>query len=250
VLALLCWAPAPAAAQEIRGRVVADEDGAPVADVSVTLLDGSGRPMATAVTDTAGRFRLAPRAAGVFTLHFVHLAYAPYSSAAMRIHAIEVVTLEVRLARSVHAMEPLTVTARASIHDATYEGLYARIPRSPPIGHNRILVKGDWELHSALTVGDVIRHHFIRVHQRLGGACLYWNGRQQPPAMTAILLDRHTDDLEALEVYRTYLSAPMTMWGPPLRPFQPTCGAVVAIWSLRPDLPGRAGPDVPEPDTP
>jgi 5-hydroxyisourate hydrolase-like protein (transthyretin family) len=240
-LGALLTLTAPLSAQEIRGRTLDEESGRPVADVRVTLLDASGRTAASALTDTAGAFRLVPGSAGRYTLSFEHIAYAPFRSEEIRLHTVERVTLEVRLARTVYTMDPLTVTARGRRHDPTYEGLYARIPRSPRVGHDRIVVKGDVELLSAFTVRDVIERFFFRVSRR-GGVCLYWNGHLQPSMMTGMWLDTSVDELEALEVYLNYLSAPISMWGPPSGSLATRCSAIIALWAFRPDLPGREAP--------
>jgi 5-hydroxyisourate hydrolase-like protein (transthyretin family) len=229
-----------ASAQAIGGRVFDDESGRPVADVAVALYDAAGERLAAARTDSAGAFRLTAPLAGTYTLVFDHAAYAMYRSEPLRLATGERLIIEVQLARTVYAIDPITVTARGRRHDATYDGLYARLPRFPAqVGSNRILVKGDVELTSSRTAREVLDRYFHRVAQRLGGACVYWNGVQDWPAVAAARLETHTDDIEAIEVYGDYLMAPMTMWGPPLRPLATRCGAVIAIWALRPDLPGR-----------
>jgi 5-hydroxyisourate hydrolase-like protein (transthyretin family) len=233
---------AAAAAQEVRGRVLDDETGQPIGGVVVTLIDAEERNAATVVTDSTGAFLLAARSAGTYTLSFAHLAYAPYRSEPLPLTTAERVSMEVRLGRTVHAMAPLTVTARAGRHDATYDGLYARLPRFPAqVGSNRILVKGDMELSHAWTARDVIERWFPTVARRLGTACVHWNGFLLSPAGAEGALLRHVEDLEAIEVYGDYLMAPMTMWGPPITPLTTQCSSVIALWALRPDLPGRSG---------
>ena len=58
LVAFLVLAAAPLSAQSIEGSLVSAEDGAPLSDVMLVLLDASGSPIADTRSDAEGRFRL------------------------------------------------------------------------------------------------------------------------------------------------------------------------------------------------
>lgn len=68
-------AAVPAAAQTVQGRLV-DPAGAPVSQVLVVLLDGSGRQVAESLTDRAGGYTLRAPAAGRYALRAERVGFA------------------------------------------------------------------------------------------------------------------------------------------------------------------------------
>jgi hypothetical protein len=241
---LLLLIPSFSGAQEVRGRVVEAGSDAILADVKVTAYDDSGVARRSVSTGPDGQFIIFGVRPGDYTLTFEHIGYATHRTGVVRLRNDETVVLRMQMSPVPLAIDPLTVTARRRqwIHqEPTYGGLYARIDRSNVrIGPNRIIVKGDLETQWARRVSDVIGQQFYRASQRLRNACVYWNGHLAGAEMAAALLEEtRIDELEALEVYTDWLSAPPSMRGPPPRPLQTTCSVVIGMWAMRPDLPGR-----------
>lgn len=89
-LMVLLLAAAPTAAQTVEGTMVESGTGDPLAGASVMLLDGSGRRVDFALTDTEGGFRLNAPAPGTFRLAFERIGYEGSESGAFDLAAGEV----------------------------------------------------------------------------------------------------------------------------------------------------------------
>lgn len=86
VLALLACAGS-AAAQAVRGTLSTEEGGAPVAGALVALVDAQGEEVRSAISDAAGRFRMAAPGAGQYALRVERVGHgtvltAPFALAA------------------------------------------------------------------------------------------------------------------------------------------------------------------------
>lgn len=106
---LLLLLTVPAFAQStvsVAGRVVADEDGVPIADVAVALEGG-----ASTTTDASGRFELRNVAPGSYTLIVSRNGFATVRSA-ITIAAGSNAPIEVRLPFDVSVRENITVVGR------------------------------------------------------------------------------------------------------------------------------------------
>ncbi len=112
VLALLVLAARPLSAQGVRGRVLEDGTGQPIAGATVTVLDGRGRGVGRAQTDAAGAFAVPVRRAGYYQLRAERLGYRTVTSARIAASPAEVVELELRMSTQTVVMDPLTVVAR------------------------------------------------------------------------------------------------------------------------------------------
>lgn len=239
--ALLFAAPVSARGQVVAGRVLDAETGANVSGARVRLLNAVGIRMGEAITDSTGTFRIAGRGPGRYALVIEHLGYPEFRSPPFAVPYMETVSVEVRISRAAIPLAPITVVGRRreNYHAPTYEGLYARIEQLPRVGSNRIVMKNDVEFRSVSRARDLLDQFFFDV-MRGGGLCVYWNGLG--PVSRAFLdvrLDTHVADLEAIEVYDHFLMAPMAFRDPPPGSLATTCGSVIALWPLRPDLPGR-----------
>lgn len=238
---LLLCAPSLARAQTIRGVVVEEGTGAPIAGVLVELVARGEGPIARAQTDGEGVFLLLPRRAGSYLLRLTHIAYAPVDSAALAATAGETVQIELRMSRTAIPVEPLVVTARRSGRLAEF---YERQERG---GFGRFLTREDIERRPGARATDLLRTipgvqivasgagtNLITMR---GGAdrCLatvYIDGlpvRQFPESGIDDLLP--TDAIEGVEVYTGFASAPSPIHA------RDGCG-VVAFWS-RTGEPGR-----------
>jgi 5-hydroxyisourate hydrolase-like protein (transthyretin family) len=239
-LMLVLLAAGSAHAQAIAGRVLDAETGRPVADASIELRNAAGAVMGRTVTDSAGAFAIAGRGPGRYTLRVVHVAYLEYRSQGIQLPYMETVMLDVRISSTAIPLEAITVRSRsrANYHAPTYDGLYARMDQLPRVGSNRIIMKGDLELRSVMRASELIDRYFYDVRRR-GTPCVVWNGMMMSnPAIAEMRLDVSVDDLEAIEVYRDYLLAPM-QFRDPVGLLQTVCPSVIILWPLRPDLPGR-----------
>lgn len=240
VLLLLATAALPIHGQAITGRVLDAESARPVADASIELRNAAGAVVGRTVSDSAGAFAVVGRGPGRYTLRVLHIAYLEYRSQDIHLPYMETVMLDVRVSSVAIPLEPITVRSRsrANYHAPTYDGLYARMDQLPRIGSNRIIMKGDRELQSVLRASELIDRYFYDVRRR-GTPCVVWNGMMMSNAAIAEMrLEVSVDDLEAIEVYRDYLLAPMQFRDPP-GPLQTSCPSVIILWPLRPDLPGR-----------
>jgi hypothetical protein len=240
VVLLLFGAVATVRAQAVNGRVLDAADSTLVAGVRVRLFNAAGTRMGEAITDSAGAFHIAGRGPGRYTLTVEHIAYVAFRSAPFELPYMETVSVDVRISRTAIPLEPIAVTARRrqNYHAPTYDGLYARMEQLPAVGSNRIVMKGDIEFRSVLRARELLDQFFYTVVRNGRGVCLVWNGMPVHPLVADLRLDAHVDDLEAVEVYGDPLMAPME-WRDPMVGLSSTCSAVVALWSLRPDLPGR-----------
>src|SRR5690242_15299267 len=79
ISALLFAVPTAARAQEVRGDVV-DQTARPIGGVVVLLVDSTSRPLARALTDDQGRFRLLAPGAGSYRLRTLRIGYRPVVS--------------------------------------------------------------------------------------------------------------------------------------------------------------------------
>lgn len=104
---LLGWA-APAATQQLQGRVLDADDGAPLAAAYVEVLLAD-RPVATALTDADGRFAVTPGVAAMYTVRADHIGYAP-SEAVVDLSAGASVRVDLRLGTQAVELDGLSAT--------------------------------------------------------------------------------------------------------------------------------------------
>jgi hypothetical protein len=227
-----------AAGQTVTGRVLDAESSTPLRDVRVSLLNASNTQVGETLTDSAGTFRIAGRGPGRYRVQLSQIGYVEYRSDQLEVPYMETVVLDIRLSRTAIPLQPLTVTARRreNYHEPTYDGVYARAEHLPTIGNNRVFMKNDPETQSAFTVRELIDRNTTLCRN----PTVYWNGfmimNQEIKRMR--LESTNTSDVEAVEVYKDFLMAP-AVFRDVDRPLATRPCAVVAIWPLRPDLPGR-----------
>jgi 5-hydroxyisourate hydrolase-like protein (transthyretin family) len=242
VAALLCSGAIDAHAQAVSGRVLDDATGIGIAGVEVQLLNQAGTRVGQAVTDSAGAFHIPGRGPGKYSLALSHLGYRAYRTDPFDVPYLEIVEVNVRLARDAIPLDAITVTGRRrtpEYHEPTYAGLYARMEQLPRVGTNRIIMKNDQEMRSVTLVGELLRQYFFGVTRNCTPT-VFWHGFAiSNPEIARMRIERtHVDDLEAIEVYRDFLMAP-AQFRDPVGLLTTTPCAVVALWPRRPDLPGR-----------
>jgi hypothetical protein len=112
--------PASAQAQSLRGTVVDDATEEPVAGAMVTVFVRDV-PLVHSRTDSAGAFLAIPGRAGPFIIRVTHPHFTPIDSLELSAHSGELVTVAVRLGRTVVPLEPLVVTGRSESRLSGFE---------------------------------------------------------------------------------------------------------------------------------
>jgi hypothetical protein len=223
-----------AAAQVVRGVVLEETTHAPVAAAHVELVARDADDRVAALSDSTGAFVLAPRRAGVYTLHVRHLAFAPLYSDTFTLGRDEAVDVEIRLAHHAIALEPLVVTARVSTRLA---GFHERAGQG---GCGRVIARDEAERWRGARASELLRSvPGVRVTtsaagrnsvtmRSLAGVCsptIYLDGMRMLQAEESGIDEFITTAvLEGVEVYTSAASVPVALAGPD------QCG-VIAFWT-------------------
>ncbi len=80
VLLALCARPRPAAAQQLRGRVLEQDGGSPATGAFISLLDSAGGRADATLTSESGAFALMAPAAGAYTVRIERIGYRTWTS--------------------------------------------------------------------------------------------------------------------------------------------------------------------------
>lgn len=253
-LILVCWLPfvgGPALeAQVVEGRVLDSTTQEPVSTARVTLLTDGGDHVETVLTDGEGRFVLRARDPGLHLLETDRLGYGPQRTEPFQVASEGVTRQDVDLVPGALELEGIVVEGYPGqlLHSATLAGVYARRARSPSVGNNRVLVRGDPDLDSQFRVRDVLpalfpRPFCARTNER-GEPIPFvyfdaWEAGRMGPHGTDWVLDLPIREVEAIEYYRDLAAAPMMVRPPPVgqrsenyiyRDMIRACG-IVAVWS-------------------
>jgi hypothetical protein len=135
VLLLAMAAPSPASAQNnaldgtIRGVVLDETTGEPIAGAVVEVLDHVERIRRSAITDEDGRFLLLRVFPGPFWLRATHIAYVRTKTPRWRVESGEVLEVTIRLHRDVVLLAPLEVNASITSVSPVLSGFYGRLNR-------------------------------------------------------------------------------------------------------------------------
>jgi hypothetical protein len=242
-LCLAALLPLPGTAQTIEGRVLDAVTDRPVGTARVSLLDALNRRIDTALTDSDGRFRLRAREGGVHRLEADRLGYGSQQTDTFTVALEGTTRRDVRLQPEAIALEGVTVRVHpgALLDEATLSGALARRARSPSVGTNRVLVRGDPEFDEAHRIRSLMPAWmprqacrnldegmqplpFVYIDARPAG----WMG----PQAVDLVLDLSVSAVEAVEIYRDLTAIPI-----PLRPHEEVsqirhCG-VIAVWTHR-----------------
>jgi hypothetical protein len=103
---------ASATAQSVRGRVLDDSTGTPVAGARVDLLDLGGRVVHQGVTLQDGAFRLSAARPGQYRLIVRRLGYVPRTTPLLDLVASDTVAVAVRLTTAAVTLAPVTIVGR------------------------------------------------------------------------------------------------------------------------------------------
>jgi hypothetical protein len=162
---ILC--PTPVAAQSIHGRLLDDETGVPLSNVTVTLVASAGDVVGKAFSDTTGVFVLDAPETGRYRIRARHIGYLETTSPPIDVVADEVVEVEVRMSADAIPLAPLTVVSEraALVLDSRLErwGYYARRERYGKSGfahfleHDEIQRRDSWSLAGVLRTVPGVR---------------------------------------------------------------------------------------------
>ncbi|HKJ92176.1 MAG TPA: TonB-dependent receptor [Longimicrobiales bacterium] len=117
----------PLRAQALLGHVVDDGTGAPVSWAALALVDASGDTVSTTLADSSGWFLFRPKGPGPYRVLASRVGYLGVAAGPVRMSSpFDAVTLEVRLAVSAVALEPLRVIAEPQDRKLNGVGFYRR----------------------------------------------------------------------------------------------------------------------------
>jgi hypothetical protein len=247
-LALVAAAPLPA--QVLVDGVIRDDDnGRPVTDARIELIDGWGSVKRARLTDSLGNFRMPLRRLGVYRLRIRARGYAPVTATLVtEAYAYHNVELRVRPHAALGA--PLTLLARAqSLPSPVLEAFHARLRR----GTGRFFSREHVEMLRPAYVSDLIAtapgvavrrdgDERLLIAQRVTSTgarqadCamrIYLDGEMVNPRLptgepAAASVDNTVDQtmVEGIEIYPTAAAVPTVFSGSGA----PSCGAV-AVWT-------------------
>ena len=246
-LGLAVLLPAIASAQQVRGVVVEDSTFRPIADVTVELRSLDGTVRATSVSAGSGWFELFAPGTGQFVIHAHHQAYTRTDTLALGFAGAEILTVVLRLSGGPIPLEPLTVRITAQDRLSGYR------ERARKGAFGRYITRADIDKYGGYSLSHVLRFTpevriervsdgpftvegvFMRSFGDLCVPSVYLDG---VPVPTGRVFDINallsSDEVEGVEVYRSYLSAPMEFRLPAFDADM-SCGVIV-VWSRRPSL--------------
>jgi hypothetical protein len=249
-------APLPAAAQAnplegtIRGRVVDNLTGAPIAGAEVQVLDAKERIRRASVSDADGNFVLHRVAPGAFWLRGRHAGYAVTKTPPWRIDAGDVLSVTIYMDPEVVLLAPLEVHARAQTVQPMLAGFRERLQRRQG---GTFLTRMDIETRNPARLTDLLEGvpglrvqpatgaasnrliTFARALPGTGGgpnSCpvqVYVDGVLATRGRAVVPLDDLAvpGALEGVEIYRGVGTVPAEFLTPEAR-----CG-VIALWTRR-----------------
>jgi hypothetical protein len=232
IVALATVAAAPASAQTVAG-IVTDTARAGVAGVLIEVVARPDRVIASALSDSAGSFRVPLRRGGTFSLRLSHVSYSPVTARLDEIRSGDIVDVEVLMVPGTIALEPLVVRGRSQ---NALGGFYERLERAR-FGH--FVTREQIDERPSARASELLRHipAVVLRPQRVGqnmillrnGAqtcapTIYIDGaviRQDPQSTPDTFLT--AEMLEGIEVYRG-------VYAPPPLHAETQCG-VIAFWT-------------------
>ncbi|HEX6133343.1 MAG TPA: carboxypeptidase-like regulatory domain-containing protein [Longimicrobiales bacterium] len=145
VLPMLLAGTAPAAAQLVTGRVVEEGTENPIAAVTVELTDTTGLRRGSAVSDSAGQFRLMAPQPGGYQLRVTHVAYTALTTGTVDVTMGMQLELELRLSPTAVALEPLRVVGRSTYNAGWLQEYYDRAVMTRRAGIGRVFFRDEVE---------------------------------------------------------------------------------------------------------
>lgn len=233
----------------IRGTVLNEATGLPLAGVRVELLDVRDRIRRTAETDAEGHFVLTRVTPGPFWLRATRRGYARTKTPGWRIESGEILTVNIRMDTEVVLLAPLEVTARIRTHSPVLSAFRERLDRR--MG-GTLFSREDIEQRNPATITDLLvgvpgldvqtvvgmSARIVNMSRALPGL---GSGNARCPVqyyVDGVLATRGQQEvspdelavpaaLEGIEIYRGLGTIPAEFLTPEAR-----CG-VIAIWTRR-----------------
>ncbi|HEX5870960.1 MAG TPA: carboxypeptidase-like regulatory domain-containing protein [Longimicrobium sp.] len=147
----------PALAQTVQGRLVDDATGAPVAEAQIAAVDAGGRTVRSVLTDAQGGFTLALPQAGRYAIQASRLGYQSVTTLEVAVAAGDPLEVEVHIAASAVALQPLTAITRARDAGLVRRGFYTRREAYERLGA-QFLDRESLDRINPARVSDVFRH--------------------------------------------------------------------------------------------
>lgn len=257
VCAVLMAPPFALSAQTIRGRVLDQANGEPVADAIVTAMWSAADSIGSIVTDSTGSFFVRAPRAGKVLLQVERIGYRTVQTAAIDLGAGDIIAVDVPITTSPVKLEPIGVevlrgpVVTGTLLDGYHERRYWL---GEQLGLGTFLTRDQLDTRYAVNMSDVMRMlpsvRMVR-NVKTGG----WNVAIGATSLSEfhgckyakVLVDGvwanrrgdiHEEDndidlmaipnmLEGIEVYRGGAQMPAEFGGPTSR-----CG-VVALWTRR-----------------
>jgi len=169
----------PASAQAIRGVVLDDQTGAPVAGAAISLVIGDSARRAIAADD-AGRFLMPLPGGGRYALEVVRLGYKTARSQEILVELGDTLSVEFRVLPEAVLLRPLLVTANSSAGRNVFEKRREEWGRGIFLGPDQI------DSIAPRLVGDVFRG-MEKVQLRWGWAQLDNGGYGPVPRVSTYL---------------------------------------------------------------
>jgi hypothetical protein len=231
--------------QTIYGRVIDDRTRGPVGTAAVELLDSEGNRIFRVVTDTAGRFRFAPSAEGLYKLRAERIGYRTTESKEFRLLKGEQITFDFYISTQAVLLAPIEVRASTRAWAERYAGaqilpFYERKAFFEKLGTGKFFTRAQLADQTGLPLSTVLST-VAGVHLTMNGVTMrgaslrgdcvpqyYLNGspmRLDPTDRIDALFA--VGDLEAIEVYRGAAQLPAEFGGS-----TGECGAIV-LWTRR-----------------
>jgi hypothetical protein len=233
----LALTPSVAASQSLRGRVVDAASRQPLLGVYLKLLRDE-KVVATATTDSTGRFVVSAPTGGRYRLAGSRLGYADATSAPVELSAGEAINAELLMSSEPVKVAPLVVERPPDPYLAS-TGFYDRMK-----SNSGDFMTGDQVKHrNSLSVVELLRGlRGVRVQRvnsnnevtfigancypivAVDGVTMRWGGKTLGPGQPLDDLVR-VDHIDAIEAYRGGAGAPTAFVGP-----NASCG-VILIWT-------------------
>lgn len=127
-LFILALVPGAAAAQRVRGTVVEQGSGAPIAGALAAVVATDGAARAEVLSDAAGRFAVQTRAAGSYTLRAERVGYRPATPPPLELAAGQLLEYTLRVAVQRVSLPAITTSAGRRCGASAGSGTDARVP--------------------------------------------------------------------------------------------------------------------------
>jgi hypothetical protein len=228
----------PASAQAVRGVILDDATRATVQGAVVVAVNPDGAAVATAVSDSTGRFFAILPHAGSFTLRVARIGYQELTVTLDDVPPGVQVEVEIALAVSAIALEPLRIIGRREFNAVLMRGYYDRAARRGNQSDSRFLMREELERMVVSQTTDYLRtvpavqlrpvslggRNQYPVFRRFGTQCepaVYLNGNR----ISAQDIDTFVvpGTLEGIEIYNQG-DEPAAYWD------RTGCG-VILMWS-------------------